>query len=105
MPGPTDREHFFAAQLRNRRATWRLTALCLLGGVLLGLAMSEVISPIVGAAIVILNDLLNLVVPTPDLYYLLAHADQNPAVSGGQARTRPKKRSTRLTTSSPRASR
>ncbi len=82
VPGPSDREHFFAAQARNRRATWRLTALCLLGVVLMGIPMSVVISPIVYAAVIILNDLLNLVVPTPDLYYLLAHIDQNHAMAG-----------------------
>jgi hypothetical protein len=27
IPGPADREHFLAAQARNRRATWRLSAL------------------------------------------------------------------------------
>ncbi len=79
VPGPADREHFLAAQARNRRATWRLTALAPLAVVLMGVPMSVVISPLVYAALFVLNDAVNLVVPTPDLLYLAAHLDQNPS--------------------------
>ncbi|MBA2459673.1 MAG: hypothetical protein H0V43_12075 [Gemmatimonadales bacterium] len=63
VPGPTDPEHFFAAQARNRRATWRLSALCILGVALMGIPMSVAISPIVYAAVIVANDLVNLLVP------------------------------------------
>ena len=82
VPGPVDREHFFAAQARNRRATWRLTALCLVGTALMGIPMSAVITPLVLAAVVLVGDLINLVVPGVDLLYLVAHADQRPPSAG-----------------------
>lgn len=81
VPGPADREHFFAAQARNRRAAWRLTAFAGLGVVLMGLPMSAVISPLIYAALIVLNDLLSLVVPSADLLRLLAHLDQRPDAS------------------------
>jgi len=81
MPGPADREHFFAAQVRNRRAAWRLTALAALGVALMGVPMSAVISPLVYAAVIVLNDLVSLALPTADLLHLLAHVDQQPGPS------------------------
>jgi Zn-dependent protease with chaperone function len=74
VPGPADREHFFAAQARNRRATWRLTALCLLGLGLMGIPMSAVVTPLVCVGVVLLTDLVNLVVPIPDPLSLVAEA-------------------------------
>jgi hypothetical protein len=81
IPGPADRELFFAAQSRNRRAAGRLTALAALGVALMGVPMSAVISPLVYAAVIILNDLVSLVVPAADLLHLLAHADREPGAS------------------------
>jgi len=81
VPGPADREHFFAAQARNRRAAWRLTALAALGVILMGVPMSAVISPLVYTAVIILNDLVSLVVPAADLLHLLAHVDRPPGAS------------------------
>jgi Zn-dependent protease with chaperone function len=46
----------------------------------MGIPMSVVISPLVYGALLVGNDLVNLLIPTPDLFYLLAHSDQNPAV-------------------------
>jgi Zn-dependent protease with chaperone function len=42
--------------------------------------MSVVISPLVYGALLVGNDLVNLLIPTPDLFYLFAHADQNPSL-------------------------
>ena len=75
VPGPADRETFFAAQGRNRRAAWRLSALAGLGVALMGVPMSAVISPLVYAAIIIVNDLVSLVLPGADLLRLLPHLD------------------------------
>jgi Zn-dependent protease with chaperone function len=83
VPGPADREHFFAAQARNRRATWRLTALCFLGVVLMGIPMSAVITPLVYVGVVLLADLVNLVAPTLDPLSFIAHADRIPGPVGG----------------------
>ena len=81
VPGPVDRETFFAAQARNRRSAWRLTAFAALGVAMMGVPMSAVISPLVYALAIILNDLVSLVVPTADLLRLLAHADRQPGAS------------------------
>jgi Zn-dependent protease with chaperone function len=43
----------------------------------MGIPMSVVISPLVYGALLVGNDLVNLLTPTPDLFYLLAQADQN----------------------------
>jgi Zn-dependent protease with chaperone function len=77
VPGPADREQFFAAQARNRRAAWRLAALTALAVALMGVPMSAVISPLVYATLFVLNDLVALAFPTADLLYMLAHADQS----------------------------
>ena len=63
VPGPVDREAFFAAQARNRRTTWRLTALCLMGVALMGIPISAVLTPLLLAAVFLIGDLLNLVLP------------------------------------------
>jgi Zn-dependent protease with chaperone function len=81
MPGPADREQFFAAQARNRRAAGRLMTLAALGVLLMGVPMSAVISPLLYAAVIILNDLLSLVVPAADLLHILAHFDPEPGAS------------------------
>jgi len=46
VPGPADREAFFAAQARNRPTTWRLAALCLMGVALMGIPISAVLTPL-----------------------------------------------------------
>ena len=81
VPGPADREHFFAAQARNRRTTWRLTALCLFGVVLMGIPISVVITPLLFTALLLTLDLITLVVPVPDFGLFLAHADHSSATS------------------------
>jgi Zn-dependent protease with chaperone function len=81
ISGPADRELFFAAQARNRRAAGRLTARAALGVALMGVPMSAVISPLVYAAVIILNDLVSLAVPAADLLHLLAHVDRQPGAS------------------------
>ena len=67
VPGPADRETFFAAQARHRRANWKLAAVCTLAIVLLGIPVAMVISPLVTGAAILLFDLVNLVVPMPNL--------------------------------------
>lgn len=57
IPGPVDREHFLDAQRRNRRATWRLSAISALVVAALGLVTSLVLVP---AAIFELRILLGL---------------------------------------------
>ncbi len=66
VPGPADREAFFTAQARSRRTTWRLTALCLTGVTLMGIPISAVLTPLLLAALFLIADLSNLVLPTSD---------------------------------------
>ena len=67
VPGPVDRESFFAAQRRNRRSAWRLSALSALIVVLMGMPLAAVISPLLYGLAFIAADLLNKLVPTPDI--------------------------------------
>jgi Zn-dependent protease with chaperone function len=74
--GPADRESFFAAQARNRRAAWQLEALCWLAIVLMAVPMAMVVSPPIFGVSVVLLDVVNLLVPTPNLMDALS--DQRP---------------------------
>ena len=67
--GPVDRESFFAAQRRHRRATWKLTAGSAVAAVVTGVPLSFVLTPIVFAVILILTRLVHIVVPVPDVVW------------------------------------
>ena len=73
IPGPADRETFFAAQVRHRQASWKLAALCILAVVLLGVPIAMVVSPLVIGAAILVFDLINLFVPAPDLLGAVGH--------------------------------
>lgn len=75
LPGPVDRETFHDAQIRHRRASWWFTALSALAVGLTGIALSAVISPLLYAFAILLLDVVNLVVPTPDPFGALAGWD------------------------------
>ena len=62
---PRDRESFFDAQRRNRRATWRMSALCVLAAVVMGIPLALVITPVLYAAALIVADVVNLFSPLP----------------------------------------
>ncbi|HQZ91339.1 MAG TPA: M48 family metalloprotease [Thermomicrobiales bacterium] len=64
--GPIDRESFFAAQRRNRRATWRLAAMSAVAAVLTGIPLSLVLTPLLFAVVLVVTRLLGLVVAVPD---------------------------------------
>ena len=66
-PGPIDRESFFAAQARHRRAAWRLTVAYALCALLVGVALAPILTPLLVAVVVLSADLVNFLVPTPDL--------------------------------------
>ncbi len=81
VPGPADRETFFSAQARNRRATWRFTALCLLGVALMGIPISAVITPLVFATLFLIADLAHLVWPAATLWSAPGGADLTPPLA------------------------
>jgi Zn-dependent protease with chaperone function len=62
-----ERESFFAAIERHRRAAWRVTALCALANTALGLVVAILMSPIFYALIALALDAVNLVMPAPNL--------------------------------------
>ena len=74
VPGPEDRESFYDAQRRHRRASWRFTVGCVVALLVMGIALSAVISPLATAAGVIALDLVRLVVHLPDTATRAAHA-------------------------------
>jgi Zn-dependent protease with chaperone function len=62
-----EREDFFAAIARHRRAAWRVTFVCALTYALLTLVIALLLSPLLYAVLGLVLDVVNLVVPTPDL--------------------------------------
>lgn len=68
VPGPVDRESFFDAQTRNRRASWWFTALSAGAILVMGIPLSAVISPLLYALAIVVYDLIHLVVHLPDLF-------------------------------------
>jgi Zn-dependent protease with chaperone function len=52
-------ESFFAAQKRNRRATWRMTAVCAAAAILMGIPLTLVITPAIYAFGLIAADVVN----------------------------------------------
>src|SRR5215207_292137 len=54
VPGPIDRESFFEAQRRHRRATWRLSALCIAAVAIMGIPLSLVLMPVLYTLVLLL---------------------------------------------------
>jgi Zn-dependent protease with chaperone function len=67
-----DRESFFAAQARNRRATWRISALCVLAAALMGIPLALIITPLLYGVALIIADAVNLFSPLPPEFWRLA---------------------------------
>lgn len=72
MIGPRDRESFFEAQKRNRRATWRLSAVSVAAAVVMGIPLALTITPLLYAAALIVADIVNLWTPLPPAFWQLA---------------------------------
>lgn len=64
---PQERESFFAAISRNRRAAWRITAVTGFCALVVALVVAILMSPIYYAAIGLLLDVANWFVRTPDV--------------------------------------
>jgi Zn-dependent protease with chaperone function len=63
--GPRDRESFFDAQRRNRRATWRLSAVSVLATIIMGIPLALTITPLLYAAALIVGEIVNIWFPLP----------------------------------------
>ena len=70
--GPRDRESFFDAQRRNRRATWRMSALCTLAGALMGIPLALTITPLLYGVVLIVADVVNIWWPLPAAFWQLS---------------------------------
>lgn len=70
---PRDRESFFDAQARNRRATWRMSVLCGLGAALMGIPLALIITPLIYGVVLIIADLVNLFSPLPQAFWQQAN--------------------------------
>lgn len=74
MIGPRDRESFFEAQRRNRRATWRLSAVAAIATVVMGIPLALTITPLLYAAALIIADIVSIWAPLPPSFW--RHANE-----------------------------
>jgi len=65
----SDRENFFDAQRRNRRATWRLAALCVAAVATMGVPLALLVTPLVYAVVLIVADIVNVFSPLPHAFW------------------------------------
>ncbi len=64
-PGLCPPETFFKAQRRNRRATWRMSALCVVAAALMGIPLTLVLTPFLYAVAMALLEAINHFSPLP----------------------------------------
>jgi Zn-dependent protease with chaperone function len=62
-----ERETFFAAIARHRRASWRVTAACAVAVAALAATVAILMAPLLYCLLALALDLVNFVTPTPDL--------------------------------------
>jgi Zn-dependent protease with chaperone function len=65
--GPANPETFFKAQKRNRRATWRMSALCTFAAFIMGLPLTLVLTPLLYVIGMIVLETVNHFSPQPEL--------------------------------------
>jgi Zn-dependent protease with chaperone function len=70
--GPANRESFFAAQARNRRATWRMAALCAASAAIMGIPLALIVTPLLYACFLIGADVVSLWAPLPPDFWKMA---------------------------------
>lgn len=71
--GPANPETFFAAQKRNRRATWRMSALCTFAAFIMGLPLTLVLTPLLYAGTLIVAEIINHFSPLPPDFWRQAN--------------------------------
>lgn len=67
--GPRDRESFFDAQKRNRRATWRLSVVSAFATIVMGIPLALTVTPLLYAAGLIIADVVNIWMPLPQAFW------------------------------------
>lgn len=71
--GPQNPETFFAAQKRNRRATWRMSALCTFAAFIMGIPLTLVLTPLLYAGSLIVAEIINHFSPLPPEFWRQAN--------------------------------
>lgn len=71
--GPANPETFFAAQKRNRRATWRMSALCTFAAFIMGVPLTLVLTPLLYAGTLIIAEIVNHFSPLPPEFWRQAN--------------------------------
>ena len=71
--GPRNRESFFEAQRRNRRATWRLSIASVLAIIVMGIPVALTVTPLLYAAALLLADLVSIWTPLPPALWRIAN--------------------------------
>jgi len=71
---PAERESFFDAIARHRRAAWRVTFVSRAVNLVVALVVAVLMSPLFYAALALALDVLNLAVPAPNLVPSVGHA-------------------------------
>jgi Zn-dependent protease with chaperone function len=66
---PHDRETFYKAQARNRRATWRITVLCFVAALIMGIPLTLVLTPLFYALTLAAADVINYFSPLPPEFW------------------------------------
>src|SRR5512140_2694566 len=64
---PLNPESFFKAQKRNRRATWRMSALCAFAAFIMGIPLTLVLTPLLYAITMVVLETVNHFSPQPEL--------------------------------------
>lgn len=62
-------EAFFQAQARNRRATWRMSALCLFAALLMGIPLTLVLTPFLYAVAMVIAEVVNQFSSLPPAFW------------------------------------
>ena len=62
-------EAFFRAQKRNRRATWRMSLLCMAAALVMGVPLTLVLTPLIYAATLVIADVWNYFSPLPPEFW------------------------------------
>src|SRR5215471_8330025 len=71
---PRDPETFFRAQKRNRRATWRMSALGIFAAFIMGIPLTLALTPLVYAVTLIVADIVDHFSPLPPEFWQSANA-------------------------------
>ena len=70
IPGPIDRTSFLEEQSRHRRATWRVTALCVIAIIGTAIPFSAVVGPVFYGVVALSLRLAGVFIPIPDTVWV-----------------------------------